>query len=165
MIKQFYFKCKSNGNEGVLHILQISRTGASPLYGLVSYLWYSLEGTPLQKCCRGILQLQPPKLLFLFKEVKLLVLTHMIYGFIRWPLLKIKDVQSLLLKFRIIIFYKKSGWFFLCCSYTFLFQPSIVYGRRLQFRLEISDTVKKFPRLIHVSNSYSLILYYKQDYV
>ena len=33
----------SNDNEGVLHIHQISRTGASPSDGLVSYLGHSLE--------------------------------------------------------------------------------------------------------------------------
>ena len=33
----------SNGNEGVLHILQGSRTGASPSEGLVSYLGHSLR--------------------------------------------------------------------------------------------------------------------------
>ena len=33
---------ESNGNEGLLHILQNSRTGTSPLDGLVSYLGHSL---------------------------------------------------------------------------------------------------------------------------
>ena len=32
----------SNGNEGILHILQSSRTGVSPLDGLVSYPGHSL---------------------------------------------------------------------------------------------------------------------------
>ena len=33
----------SNGNEGVLHVLQISKAGASPSDGLMSYLGHSLE--------------------------------------------------------------------------------------------------------------------------
>ena len=42
----------SDGNEGVLHILQNSRTEASPSDGLVPYPGHLLgeELTPLQKC-------------------------------------------------------------------------------------------------------------------
>ena len=34
----------SNGNEGVCHILQISKAGTSPLDGLMSYTEHLLEG-------------------------------------------------------------------------------------------------------------------------
>ena len=39
----------SNGNEGVLHILQSSRNGTSPSDGLVSYSGY-IFGESLQRC-------------------------------------------------------------------------------------------------------------------
>ena len=55
----------SNGDEGVLHIFQSSRTGASPSDGLVSYPEQSLDRVggliPLQRCRRRILQPQPTK--------------------------------------------------------------------------------------------------------
>ena len=42
----------SNGNEGVLHITQISRTRASPSDYLVSYPWH-LFGVGVLSICRG----------------------------------------------------------------------------------------------------------------
>ena len=52
---------RSNGNEGVLCILQISKYGASPLDGLMSYPGHSLEKglTPLQRGSWCILQPKP----------------------------------------------------------------------------------------------------------
>ena len=42
------------GNEGVLHILQSSRTGASPSNGSVSYTGHSLEGRErILLLCKG----------------------------------------------------------------------------------------------------------------
>ena len=65
----------SNGNEGVFHIPQSSRTETSLSDGLVSYLGYLLGWvslTPQQKCCQHILQLQPTKwrekIKLIFKE-------------------------------------------------------------------------------------------------
>ena len=53
----------SKGNEGVLHIIQNSRTEASPLNGLKSYPRHSFEGvTSLQRCSQHILQPQPTEL-------------------------------------------------------------------------------------------------------
>ena len=56
----------SNGNKGVLHILQsFSITEASPSNCLVSYPGHSLGRrclTPLQRCSRCILQPQPSQL-------------------------------------------------------------------------------------------------------
>ena len=51
----------SDGNKGVLHILQsYSITGTSPSDSLVSYSGHLLGGlTPLQRCSRCILQPQP----------------------------------------------------------------------------------------------------------
>ena len=52
----------SDGNEGVLRILQSSSvTGTSPLDCLMSYTGHSLRGglTPLQRSSRCILQPQP----------------------------------------------------------------------------------------------------------
>ena len=51
---------RSNGNEGIPQIPQISKAGASLLDGLMSYLGHSLGGrrslTPLQRCSWCILQ-------------------------------------------------------------------------------------------------------------
>ena len=51
----------SNGNEGVLHIPQSSRNGASSADGFMSYPGHSLRGvlTLLQRCSRRILPSQP----------------------------------------------------------------------------------------------------------
>ena len=52
----------SNCNEGVLHILQSSKIGASPSDCLLSYLRHLLENrdlTPQQRCSQCILQPQP----------------------------------------------------------------------------------------------------------
>ena len=52
----------SNGNEGVLHIPQISKAGASPSDDLLSYPEHLLGGgslTPQQRCRRCILQPLP----------------------------------------------------------------------------------------------------------
>ena len=52
---------RNNGNKGLFHISQSSRTGASLLDGLVSYLGHSLwRGlTSLQRCGWRILQPWP----------------------------------------------------------------------------------------------------------
>ena len=49
---------RSNGNEGVLHILEISKAGASPSDGLMSYTGHLLGTglTPLQRCSQCIQQ-------------------------------------------------------------------------------------------------------------
>ena len=57
---------RSNSNEGVLHIIKISKAGGSPLDGLISYWRHSvaLKGlTPLQRCSRYIQQPQRTGLL------------------------------------------------------------------------------------------------------
>ena len=67
---------ENNGNERILHLPQISKAGALPSDGLMSYpghsLWWWGGLTPLQRCSQCILQPQPTGLHIIVRKLQVL---------------------------------------------------------------------------------------------